>query len=93
MWYAVGASPGAASHLFLPGQPLNRLLTANPNSAEKIRSAILEVAADRAYFRMVILDRVRPKLEERMAPANWFHRYCKITELCVVAERVTGPCE
>ena len=34
LWYAVVATPGAAGHLFLPGQLLNRLLITNSNSGE-----------------------------------------------------------
>lgn len=60
LWYSVVASSGGASHLFLSGQPLDRMLAVNPNSAEKFRSAILEVTVDRAYFWRLILDRVRP---------------------------------
>jgi len=69
---------GGGSYLFLLGQPLDRLLTANSNSAEKFQSAILEVAADQAYFWRMILDGVRPQLEEPIARANWFYRYFKI---------------
>jgi glycosyltransferase involved in cell wall biosynthesis len=75
------ASPGGASRLFLREKPLDRLLIPDPNSTEKFRSAICEIASDPAYFRRVILERVRPQLEELMAPANWFRRFCKIASL------------
>jgi len=75
------ASPGGASRLFLGQPPLNRLLISDPCTVEKFRSAILEVLFEPDFFRQLVLDRVRPQLEELMAPANWLRRFADVTGL------------
>jgi glycosyltransferase involved in cell wall biosynthesis len=75
------ASPGGASRLFLGQPPLNRLLISDPCSVEKFRAAVLEVLLKPDFFRQLVLERVRPQLEELMAPANWLRRFADITGL------------
>jgi len=75
------ASPGGASRLFLGQPPLNRLLISDPCSVAEFRAAVLEVLFEPDFFRQLVLERVRPQLEELMAPVNWLRRFADITGL------------
>jgi glycosyltransferase involved in cell wall biosynthesis len=75
------ASSGGASRLFLGQPPLNRLLISDPCSVEKFRAVVLEVLLERDFFQQLVLERVRPQLEELMTPANWLRRVADITGL------------
>lgn len=65
------ASPGGASQLFLRGDPMSRLLIANGGFLEAVR----EILRDRAFYRRSVAESVRPRIEEMMAPANWWRRF------------------
>lgn len=69
------ASPGGASLLFLRGDPMNRLLIANGNPVQGFLGAVREILRDPALYRRSVAENVRPKIEEMMAPANWWPRF------------------
>ena len=75
------ASPGGASRLFLGQPPLNRLLISDPCSVEKFRAAVSDVLLEPGLFRQLVLERVRPRLQELMTPTNWLRRFADITGL------------
>lgn len=77
----VVASPGGASRLFLAEDPLSRLLVAEANSAEGFLGAVREVVRAPEFYRRSVIERVRPKLEELMAPENWWRRFFGVTGL------------
>ena len=75
------ASPGGASRLFLGEAPMDRLLVADANSVEGFLGAVQEVVRAPEFYRRAVIERVRPKLEELMAPENWWRRFFALTGL------------
>jgi glycosyltransferase involved in cell wall biosynthesis len=77
----VVASPGGASGLFLREAPMDRLLVANPNSTQGFLDAIQEVLREPGFYRRIVVEKVRPQLEQLMALKNWWQRFFEVTEL------------
>jgi glycosyltransferase involved in cell wall biosynthesis len=69
------ASPHGASLTFYTEPPLDQLLTESADDMEGFRRAVRTVLSDPAQWRAVIESKVRPRLEEMMAPENWWKRF------------------
>jgi glycosyltransferase involved in cell wall biosynthesis len=75
------ASPGGASRLFLREFPMDRLLVSNPEVTHGFLDAVREVLREPGFYRRVVIEQVRPKIEKLMALKNWWHRFFEVTEL------------
>jgi glycosyltransferase involved in cell wall biosynthesis len=75
------ASPGGASRLFLHDAPVNRLLVSGRDSVDGFLVAVQEVLREPDLYRKAIIEQVRPKIEELMAPENWSRRFFEVTGL------------
>jgi glycosyltransferase involved in cell wall biosynthesis len=75
------ATPGGASRLFLSKPPLDQFLVACPDDQGAFAKAIADVVADPESYRQAVLNKVRPVLEELMAPENWWPRFLSVTGL------------
>ena len=75
------ASPGGASRIFLREPPMNRLLIPNPTVTRRFVDAVREVLDTPGVYRHVITERVRPQIQELMAPQNWWRRFFEVTGL------------
>jgi glycosyltransferase involved in cell wall biosynthesis len=69
------ASPHGASLTFYTEPPLDQLLAASTDDMEGFRRAVRTVLSDPARWRAVIEAKVRPQLEQMMAPQNWWKRF------------------
>jgi glycosyltransferase involved in cell wall biosynthesis len=77
----VVAAPGGASRVLLKDQPFNHLLIENPNDFEGFQQAVREVVAKPEFYRRVVIEQIRPLIEELMAPDNWWRRFSEATDL------------
>jgi glycosyltransferase involved in cell wall biosynthesis len=75
------ASPSGASSLFLKEPPLNRFLVSSADATREFLEAAHEILRDPGFYRKVVLENVRPTIEEVMAPENWWHRFLQVTGL------------
>jgi glycosyltransferase involved in cell wall biosynthesis len=75
------ATPGGASRLFLSKPPLNRFLIPYADDQMNFVKAVTEVLSDPMGYRQAVLEGVRPRLEELMAPENWWLRFVGVTQL------------
>jgi glycosyltransferase involved in cell wall biosynthesis len=75
------AAPGGASKLFLSDPPLDRLLVRDANEFEAYLAIVREVLSRPAFYRQLVLEHARPKVEWWMAPENWWRRFYEITGL------------
>jgi glycosyltransferase involved in cell wall biosynthesis len=75
------ATPGGASRRFLRQAPFNSLLIPDPNDVNKFVAAIETVLANPTDYRRLVLEQIRPQVEEIMAPANWWRRFLEVTGL------------
>ena len=71
-------SPHGASLTFYTDEALKPLLTTSTNDLQGFERAVRTVLADPAGWRNRIQTIVRPQLEERMAPENWWRRFEEI---------------
>jgi glycosyltransferase involved in cell wall biosynthesis len=78
---SVIASPGGASRLFLQQPPLDRLLISAPDAFDEFLSAVRGVLREPELFRRAVIEYARPKVEEWMAPQNWWRRFFEVTGL------------
>jgi glycosyltransferase involved in cell wall biosynthesis len=75
------AAPGGASSLFLSDPPLDCLLVPDPNDTEAFLAAVREVLARPAFYRQLVLEHARPRIEQWMSPENWWLRFFQVTGL------------
>ncbi len=75
------ASPGGASRLFLREPPLEKLFVPDPNAVNGFQAAAEDVLRDPGYYRRAVIERVRPRLEDLMAPENWWRRFIEAAGL------------
>jgi glycosyltransferase involved in cell wall biosynthesis len=75
------ASPHGASLTFYTDPALKPLLTASADDHEGFETAVRQVLADPQKWRDTIQARLRPRLEEMMAPENWWRRFHDIIGL------------
>ena len=75
------ASPGGASKAFLQGEPFGKLFINDPASADGFAQAVQEVLGVPDFYRQKVLELIRPKLAELMAPENWWRRFFEVTGL------------
>ena len=75
------AAPGGASSLFLSDPPLDCLLVPDSNDAEGFLAAVREVLARPAFYRQMVLEHARPRVEQWMSPENWWGRFFEATGL------------
>ena len=75
------SSPGGASRLLLREPPLDRLLVSNPTATDGFADVIRDVLREPGLYRRVVVEKVRPQIEERMGPENWWRRFFEVTEL------------
>jgi glycosyltransferase involved in cell wall biosynthesis len=69
------ASPHGASLTFYTDGVLKPLLTASTEDLEGFERAVQKVVSDPEDWRATIQERVRPHLEDMMAPENWWKRF------------------
>ena len=69
------ASPHGASLTYYTDDALKPLLTSSTDDLEGFERAVREVLSDPREWRNVIQTRIRPRLEEMMAPENWWPRF------------------
>lgn len=75
------AAPHGASRFFLSDPPLDRLLVSGADATDEFIAAAREVLRDPALYRRIVTERARPRLEEAMAPQNWWRRFFAETGL------------
>jgi glycosyltransferase involved in cell wall biosynthesis len=75
------AAPGGASSLFLSDPPLDCLLVPDSNDTEGFLAAVREVLARPAFYRLMVLEHARPRVEQWMSPENWWGRFFEATGL------------
>lgn len=75
------AAPGGASRLFLSEPPLARLLVPDANDKRAFLEAVREVLSRPAFYRQLVLEHGRSRVEQWMAPANWWRRFSEVTGL------------
>jgi hypothetical protein len=69
------ASPHGASLTFYTDAALLPLLTSSADDFEGFRSAVRCVLSNPQKWRALIRESLRPRLEEMMAPENWWRRF------------------
>ncbi len=74
----VVASPHGASLTFYNDAALKPLLTASTDDLAGFEHAVRQVLSDPQGWRDQIHVRVRPRLEEMMAPENWWRRFQRV---------------
>jgi len=72
------ASPHGASLTFYTDPATKPLLTLSADDIEGFEEAVRQVLSDPRRWRDLIHTRVRPRLEEMMAPENWWKRFLKV---------------
>jgi glycosyltransferase involved in cell wall biosynthesis len=75
------AAPGGASSLFLSDPPLDCLLVPDSDDTEGFLAAVREVLARPAFYRQLVLEHARPRVEQWMSPENWWRRFFELTGL------------
>jgi len=75
------ATPGGASSLFLGDSPLDGLLVPDPNDTGAFVAAVREVLTRPEYYRQLVVEHARPKVEYWMSPENWWRRFFELTGL------------
>lgn len=75
------ASPGGASRLFLREPPLDRLLVSEKDKANGFLGAMRDVLRDPDVYRRAVIEQVRPRLVNLLAPENWWRRFFEVTGL------------
>jgi glycosyltransferase involved in cell wall biosynthesis len=75
------AAPGGASSLFLSDPPLDCLLVPDSNDAEGFLAAVRKVLARPVFYRQLVLEHARPRVEQWMLPQNWWRRFFEMTGL------------
>jgi len=75
------ASPGGASSLFLSEPPLDVLLVPRAEDTEAFLEIIREVLARPLFYRQLVLEHARPRVERWMSPENWWPRFFDVTGL------------
>jgi glycosyltransferase involved in cell wall biosynthesis len=74
-------SPHGASLTYYDNTALKQLLTASTDDLEGFEKAVRMVLSDSEGWRNLIRTILRPKLEERMAPENWWKRFLDTIEI------------
>ena len=69
------ASPHGASLTYYTEPDLKGLLVSSTDDLDGFEQAVQRVLSDPPRWRGLIQSRVRPRLEEMMAPANWWSRF------------------
>jgi glycosyltransferase involved in cell wall biosynthesis len=72
------ASPHGASLTFYTDPALKPLLTTSADDLEGFEVAVQRVISDPQKWRDLIQAKVRPRLEEMMAPENWWRRFHRV---------------
>jgi glycosyltransferase involved in cell wall biosynthesis len=72
------ASPHGASLTFYNEAALKPLLVSSTDDLEGFEQVVQQVLSDPQRWRDVIQTRVRPRLEEMMAPVNWWRRFRRV---------------
>jgi len=75
------ASPHGASLTFYTDAATKPLLTASSDDLEGFEKAVHHVLSDPRKWRDLIQTKVRPRLEEMMAPVNWWRRFLEVVEI------------
>jgi glycosyltransferase involved in cell wall biosynthesis len=75
------ASPHGASLTFYTDPALKPLLTSSTDDHEGFEEAVRQVLSDPQKWRDLIRTRVRPRLEEMMAPKKWWERFLRTVGL------------
>ena len=75
------ASPHGASLTFYSDPATKPLLTASADDFEGFEKAVRTVLSDPQDWRDLIQAKVRPRLEDMMAPENWWRRFNEVVEL------------
>jgi glycosyltransferase involved in cell wall biosynthesis len=75
------ASPHGASLTFYTDPTLKPLLTASTDDLPGFEEAARKVLSDPQKWRDLIQAKVRPRLEEMMAPENWWDRFFRVVEI------------
>jgi len=77
----VVAAPGGASRLFLSDPPLDRLLVPDPNELKAYLAIVREVLSRPDFYRQLVLEYARPRVDQWMSPENWWRRFSEVTGL------------
>jgi glycosyltransferase involved in cell wall biosynthesis len=72
------ASPHGASLTFYNEAVLKPLLVSSTDDLEGFEQAVEQVISDPQRWRQLIQAMVRPRLEEMMAPVNWWSRFERV---------------
>ena len=75
------AAPGGSSSLFLSDPPLDGLLVHDAHDVKAFLAAVREVLSRPAFYRQLVLEHGRPRVDNWMAPANWWGRFSEATGL------------
>ena len=72
------ASPHGASLTFYNEAVLKSLLISSTDDLEGFEQAVQQVLSDPHRWRELIQAKVRPRLEDMMAPVNWWSRFQRV---------------
>jgi len=75
------ASPSGASLKFLGEPPMEEFLIHRPNAVGDYVAAIRTILGDSESFRQLVITRIRPKIEQIMAPENWWNQFFDLSGL------------
>jgi glycosyltransferase involved in cell wall biosynthesis len=75
------AAPGGASSLFLSDPPLDCLLVPDSDDTDGFLAAVRDVLDRPAFYRQLVLEHARPRVEQWMSPENWWRRFFEMTHL------------
>ncbi len=75
------ATPGGASQTFLSRPPFDRFLISDPEDSAAFASAIEEILCRPGTVRLQIIEQIRPRVVELLAPENWARRFFELTGL------------
>jgi len=75
------ASPHGASLAFYTDPVLKQLLTSSTDDLDGFEIAVRRVVTDPVHWRGVVEAKVRPRLEQMMAPDRWWGRFLEVVGL------------
>ena len=75
------SSPTGASRLLLKQPPLDSLVVRCPTDVGGFQAAVSRVLENTDFFREIVTQKVRPQIQEVIAPENWWPRFLEVTGL------------
>jgi len=65
----------------LSDPPLDRLLVPDANELKAYLTIVREVLSRPDFYRQLVLEYARPRVDQWMSPENWWRRFSEVTGL------------